>query len=147
MGSWDNVCGYWKAVPLWQGRAKVACLAHNQKVGSSILPPATIVFAATELAKMRKPRSGSNNLPSEGQTERSPRCYDGNQQRHQRQRNCLGNQEGGSLSSTTSFKRVCLFSLSKNRLTYAGVAEQVYAADLKSAAREGLGVRLPFAPP
>ena len=116
MGSWDNVYGYWKAVPLWQSRAKVACLAHNQKVGSSSLPSATIAFAATELAKMRKPRSGSNKLPSEGQTGRSPSCYDGNQLRHQRHRNCLSCQEGGSLISTTSFKRVCLFSSLKTDL-------------------------------
>ena len=32
-------------------------------------------------------------------------------------------------------------------IKYGAVAEQEYAADLKSAAREGLGVRLPSAPP
>ena len=51
------------------------------------------------------------------------------------------------LSNLIGLTRLRGGALSPIRLPYGVVAEQEYAMDLKSIAREGLGVRLPSTPP
>ena len=102
--------------------------------------------AATLIAKMRKPKSGYNKLSSEGQTGRSPSYSDGNQPRHQRHRNCLSCQEGGSLISTTSFKRVCLFSSLKTDLHMAVWWNWQTQGTCESPSGSLKGQHFPFAP-